>query len=77
MSKRQELFTYILSETNTENWKDLQNKTIKKNIWINVSKRFSEPMNYEQVKYQWKVLSTMLFCKIRINISKFKLIILE
>lgn len=74
----QKLFTYILLETQTNNWKDLQNMTIKKKTWISIANHLEMPnINSEQLKYQWRKLSTMLFCEKRIEYSEFKLVVLS
>lgn len=72
----QELFTYILLETKTKDWRDLQNMTIYGKTWINIIKHFkTSNVYFNEVKYQWTKLSTMLFCEKRIEYSEFKLII--
>ncbi|XP_026811205.1 LOW QUALITY PROTEIN: GATA zinc finger domain-containing protein 14-like, partial [Rhopalosiphum maidis] len=75
--KRQELFTNILLETNTENWKDLKNLTLKKNTLINIAKNFGDDVTYTKVRNQWNYLYTMLFCEKPIKMLTLRLNILE
>jgi len=74
---RQELFTKILLETNTEHWKDLKNLTISRNVWIKIAEDFGKNFTYKKVKYEWNFLYTMLFCEKPILMSTFNLTILD
>jgi len=74
---RQELFTNILLETNTEHWKDLKNQTITRDVWIKVAKNLGENFTYKKVRYQWNLLYTMLFCEKPILMSTFNLTVME
>ncbi|XP_008181167.2 putative uncharacterized protein DDB_G0282133 [Acyrthosiphon pisum] len=75
--KRQELFTNILLETNTEHWTHLKNLTITKDIFIKIAKRLGKNITYNKVRYQWNYLYTMLFCEKPILMSTFNLTVLE
>jgi len=75
--KRQELFTNILLETNTEHWKHLKSLTITKDIWIKIAKNLGEDFTYEKVRYQWNYIYTMLFCEKPILTSTLKLTTLD
>lgn len=77
MSKRQELFTNILLVTNTEDWRDLKNMSIKKGTWIKIAKRCSECISYEKYRSQWNYLYTMLFCETPIQMTKLKFDVLN
>lgn len=77
IDNRQELFTNILLETNTDDWRDLKNTLIKKETWIKIAECFSKSVSYEKCRTQWKFLSTMLFCETPITYSVFKLNILN
>ncbi|XP_022169602.1 protein PFF0380w-like [Myzus persicae] len=75
--KRQELFTNILLETNTEHWKHLKSLTITKDIWITIAKNLGDDFTYKKVRYQWNYLYTMLFCEKPILMSTFNLTTLK
>ncbi|XP_060836629.1 protein PFF0380w-like [Rhopalosiphum padi] len=75
--KRQELFTNILLETNTDNWKDLKNLTLKKNTLIKIAKNLGDDVTYTKVRNQWNYLYTMLFCEKPIKMLTLRLNILE
>ncbi|KAL5234935.1 hypothetical protein ACI65C_002345 [Semiaphis heraclei] len=74
--KRQELFTNILLETNTEHWKDLKNMTITRDVWIKIAKNLGENFTYKKVRYQWNILYTMLFCEKPILMSTFNVTVI-
>jgi len=73
----QKLFTNILQVTKVGNWRDLKNIVIKKKMWIEIAKLFSEDMSYEKVKNQWIVLSTMLFCEKPLKYLEFKITVFK
>ncbi|KAF0759693.1 GRIP and coiled-coil domain-containing protein PFC0235w-like isoform X2, partial [Aphis craccivora] len=75
--KRQELFTNILLETNTDNWKDLKNLTLKKNTLIKIAENLGEDVTFEKVRKQWNYLYTMLFCEKPIKMLSLRLKILK
>ncbi|XP_025203867.1 uncharacterized protein LOC112600780, partial [Melanaphis sacchari] len=75
--KRQELFTNILIETNTDNWRDLKNLTLKKKTLIKIAENLGKDVTYSKVRFQWNCLYTMLFCEKPIKMSTLRLNILE